>query len=511
MPQQVGALRTPRRNRGVLVQQLVAACWPSRTAIRFRILSRHRDRPSNGGREVHTRLLRCALEVEDSRGCWQRVPVDGKHAIAQRAFNEFWFGARSLARVDVLLANFRTRFDAYPKALRISGLDRHGPGTRRLICHWHLQLADPLYRSFTGAYLPERTGGRAGCHARPRRRMGGRTGRAAWTMATRIQFASKLLSAAFAAGLVASNRDPRPLSIRASPTRRSYLMYLLREVDFAGTLLENPYLASVGLARPSSKSGCAGSPHSASAARATSSTSAGATPASANGPRLMLSRARRSTRVDAMNQPLFTTPRCRRLSPRSPATSSTRTGPASARCATTASPSCSTTRADEFELRGEVQRLSAELVANGWIVLSINLQKLLLDRVRAQGADWVERVIAMERTTASLERATRPELPEVEAHAAHRGAGRHRRRLQPRHLRVRRPAPRPRRSHARAHRPRGRALSVLPVLGAAPASRRQNAQRAGGPALSGRAARPDGPSFMGMLDPDNDYRPRIYP
>src|SRR4051794_20202244 len=58
---------------------------------------------------------------------------------------------------------------------------------------------------------------------------------------------------------------------------------------------------------------------------------------------------------------------------------------------------------DEFKLRGEVQRLSADLVANGWIVLSLNLQKLLLDRVRAQGSDWVERVIAMETRTASHE------------------------------------------------------------------------------------------------------------
>ena len=61
--------------------------------------------------------------------------------------------------------------------------------------------------------------------------------------------------------------------------------------------------------------------------------------------------------------------------------------PASARCETTASPSCSTTR-EEFTLRREVQKLSSELIGNGWAVLSINLQKLLLDRVRAQGEDW---------------------------------------------------------------------------------------------------------------------------
>src|SRR5688572_24658141 len=55
---------------------------------------------------------------------------------------------------------------------------------------------------------------------------------------------------------------------------------------------------------------------------------------------------------------------------------------------------------EEFKLRGEVQRLNADLVANGWMVLSVNLQKLLMDRVRAQGADWAERVIAMEKRTA---------------------------------------------------------------------------------------------------------------
>ncbi len=67
-------------------------------------------------------------------------------------------------------------------------------------------------------------------------------------MSTRIQFASKLLSAAFSAGLVTSNRDPRPLAIpRVPDDALEYLMYLLREVSFEGTLLDNPYVASVGL------------------------------------------------------------------------------------------------------------------------------------------------------------------------------------------------------------------------------------------------------------------------
>src|SRR5271155_4385086 len=51
---------------------------------------------------------------------------------------------------------------------------------------------------------------------------------------------------------------------------------------------------------------------------------------------------------------------------------------------------------DEFDLRSEVRKLSTDLVANGWVVFSINLHKLLLDRVRAQGEEWVRRVIEME-------------------------------------------------------------------------------------------------------------------
>lgn len=43
----------------------------------------------------------------------------------------------------------------------------------------------------------------------------------------------------------------------------------------------------------------------------------------------------------------------------------------------------------EFKLREELQKLTSELTANGWTVLALDLQKLLLDRVRAQGPEWV--------------------------------------------------------------------------------------------------------------------------
>ncbi len=64
-----------------------------------------------------------------------------------------------------------------------------------------------------------------------------------WSEATLVQFASKLLSAASEAGVISAKRDPRAVPDVAL----AYLMHLLRGVRFAGTLTENPYLASVGL------------------------------------------------------------------------------------------------------------------------------------------------------------------------------------------------------------------------------------------------------------------------
>jgi hypothetical protein len=200
--------------------------------------------------QVHTRLLKCALDVTDSRAYWSHR--NGAPApTGEEAFSGYWFGAKSLARVEVLLTNLRARFDGHPEALRVlHGWAHMSPEVRPLICHWHLQLADVLYRRFTGEYLVERRG--AGRGAVTRDLVVGWVadqGPGRWTLATRIQFASKLLSSAAAAGLVGSRRDPRPLVVPRVPDEAlEYLLYLLRGVAFEGTLLSNPYLASVGLA-----------------------------------------------------------------------------------------------------------------------------------------------------------------------------------------------------------------------------------------------------------------------
>lgn len=200
---------------------------------------------------IHTRILRLALGIEESRSYWEHV--DTKVPPAQRALTAFeqrWFGAKSLERVRFLLSNFVDRYDPFPEALAV--LQRwHSmdAATRQVVCHWHLQLSDPLYRRFTGKFLVERRGLRDPKVDRdialrwvknefPER----------WSEATSVQFASKLLSAASEAGVVSPKRDPRSLLLpKVTDLALGYLLHLLRGTRIEGTLIENPYLASVGL------------------------------------------------------------------------------------------------------------------------------------------------------------------------------------------------------------------------------------------------------------------------
>ncbi len=206
------------------------------------------DRPAEAT-AVHTRLLKCALEVEAARAYWPRAAA-GARVEAAVAFDQLWFGAKSLDRVSVLLSNMRARFDAFPACLPVlAGWAQMPPSTRALLCHWHLQLSDPLYRAFTDSFLCAR---RAGLRPTVSHDVVvawvGDQGRPSWTAATRVQFASKLLSSAASAGLIGSTHDARPLTLpRVDDDALTYLLYLLRGVDFEGTLTDNPYLRSVGL------------------------------------------------------------------------------------------------------------------------------------------------------------------------------------------------------------------------------------------------------------------------
>lgn len=200
--------------------------------------------------EIHTALLRCTLEVDTARAWWAHPGAGDQTQLATRAFEESWFGARSLPRVKLLLSNMRARFDSYPYALGVLREWHHmEPGTRALICHWHVQLTDPLYRAFAGHYLVERHDAERPEVTRDMvTRWVGDQGPGRWTMRTRVQFASQLLATAKAAGLVRTSKDPRQLAFpRADDQALTYLLYLLRGVEFEGTLTDNPYLASVGL------------------------------------------------------------------------------------------------------------------------------------------------------------------------------------------------------------------------------------------------------------------------
>lgn len=190
---------------------------------------------------------------------WQRVdPEVAASDRAALAFDQRWFGAKSLGRVRYLISSFVPRYDSFPHALGVlRSWSSMSVATRQTICHWHLQLSDPLYRRFTGEFLLERRSllePKVSRDAVLRWVKGQFPGR--WAESTCVQFASKLLSASCEAGLV-TRRDPRSLLLpKVSDHALAYLMYLLRETRFEGTLTANPYLASVGLGHDAALERC---------------------------------------------------------------------------------------------------------------------------------------------------------------------------------------------------------------------------------------------------------------
>lgn len=202
-------------------------------------------------REIHTRLCRVSLAVEDARVYWLHArPGTPAPKLAEQAFAERWFGSRRLPRILVLLRTFAERFDAYPPALEVLHRWRpDDPATRRAICHWHTQLTDPLYRRFTSELLPGRwvrpdpTVDRDVVARWLDRLTAGR-----WAPSTNLRIAGGLLAAATEAGLCAPGSGQRLLTTpRVTDDALTYLLYLLREVDREGGVLASPYLVSLGL------------------------------------------------------------------------------------------------------------------------------------------------------------------------------------------------------------------------------------------------------------------------
>jgi hypothetical protein len=203
--------------------------------------------------DIHTRILRVTLAEPECRAYWENV--DLAVPLAQRAaiaFEQRWFGAKSMARVQTLIATLADRFDAFPGSIAIlrNWHTLRAPA-RLLICNLHLQLTDPVYRAFTCDYLVKR---RAAGHTTIGRdqveRWVHETWGDRWSAATRLKFAGNLLTAASEADLVVGKRDPRRLDrARLSSQGRGYLLYTLRDVVPDAGYLDNPYLVSLGLPR----------------------------------------------------------------------------------------------------------------------------------------------------------------------------------------------------------------------------------------------------------------------
>ena len=199
---------------------------------------------------THTRLLRFTLAVDESRAYWTHGdPTAEPKQEATTAFEERWFGGMSLVRIRGILGYLRTRYGRLAESFEVLQAWRDmEPATRRLICHWHVQFDDPIYRRFTDQWLLRR-------RQEPRPLDRSEVARwiadlhpGRWGEQTLNQFATKLLTAASEAGLVTGRRNPRKLSWPSVPDQAvAYLLYFLRGVEFEGTLTDNPYLRSVGL------------------------------------------------------------------------------------------------------------------------------------------------------------------------------------------------------------------------------------------------------------------------
>lgn len=165
---------------------------------------------------------------------------------------------------------------------------------------------------------------------------------------------------------------------------------------------------------------------------------------------------------------------------------------------------------DEFALRAEVQRLTADLAANGWVVLSISLQKLLLDRVRALDPDHLQWVIDSERDLAAFDpdrglNYLKDELaPLIEGPTG-----------------IAADCSRLIADHADRHPDQadrtlaliGRAGALYPFFRTSALLRHLDGRTRNVPVVllyPGERRGHTGLSFMGVFDPDADYRPRIY-
>ena len=163
---------------------------------------------------------------------------------------------------------------------------------------------------------------------------------------------------------------------------------------------------------------------------------------------------------------------------------------------------------DEFALRAEVRKLGTSLISNGWVVLTIDLQKLMLDRIRREGDEFAARLITMEKR---LDRNRGlAMLSEKISHLIDGPKG------------IAGECSRIIQQHALENPDQvdrtvalvARAGALYPFYRSSALLRHLDGKTSNVPVVlfyPGTRQGQTGLSFMGILDPDNDYRPRIYP
>jgi hypothetical protein len=170
------------------------------------------------------------LEVASSVLFWRHATI-GEQAAERRhrATQEAWFPGLSEARLRYLLAELEKRFPADS----LNTLKTWQPSDELqapLVCHWHLQWSDPLYRDFTSGFL-------VGAWARPEAGvtvnavddwLAQRGSHADWSPATRRRLASGLLAAARDAGfLKGQGREKELRTVTVDQPSLNYLRSLL--------------------------------------------------------------------------------------------------------------------------------------------------------------------------------------------------------------------------------------------------------------------------------------------
>lgn len=167
--------------------------------------------------------------------------------------------------------------------------------------------------------------------------------------------------------------------------------------------------------------------------------------------------------------------------------------------------------ANEFEVQEATQRLFSELKAHGWEVLSIDLQQLLLRRIRNMGEDWSMRVIEREKrlSKSSPQRALNfvrdkvsPLIDGPDGIAADCSAA------------IVEQVDREPEKVDRTLAIIGRAGSLYPFFRSSALLRDLDGRTKNVPVVLLYPGQRHGSttlSFMGELEPDSDYRPRIYP